>query len=117
MGNKENSNRNDSQEKGKREGTFADNSKERKQDFTNEQNPELENYSSNRDHKDKSSGNLSDQYHSATESGKAQNEKNLENTKAAHQGDEYYDQGAHQPSSADLDDVDEKDDQKDEDNQ
>lgn len=94
------------------EGTFTRGSKERNQDFSNEQNPEVEDLSQNKNHSDKSSGNLSDQYHSATETGEIQNKNNKANTKAAQQGDDYYDQGAHQPSLADEGSDDEEDSKK-----
>ncbi len=93
------------------EGTFTRDSKERNQDFSNEQNPDAEDLSKNKEHSDKSSGNLSDQYHPATESGEIQNKNNKANTKAAQQGDDYYDQGAHQPSLADEGEDDDEDDE------
>ncbi|SDB30784.1 hypothetical protein SAMN03097699_0621 [Flavobacteriaceae bacterium MAR_2010_188] len=94
------------------EGTFTRDSKERNQDFSNEQNPEAEDLSENKNHSDKSSGNLSDQYHPATETGEIQKKNNKANTKAAQQGEDYYDQGAHQPSLADEGDEDEDKDRK-----
>ena len=95
-----------------KESTFTRDSKERNQDFSNEQNPELEEKKDHKNHSDKSSGNLSDQYHSATETGEIQKKNAEANAKAAQQGDEYYDQGAHQPNLAESEEEEKKKKQK-----
>ncbi len=88
------------------EGTFTRDTRERNQDFSNEQDPNADEGKETDEHVDKSSGNLSDQYHSVTETGEFQEKQNEEMEKKAHRGKEYYDQGAHQPSASDMKKVD-----------
>jgi len=82
----------------KLESTFTENSEVRKQNFSNEQEGEKEIGEHDNIDKDKNSGNLADQYHSATKTGDIQKKNSEANKKAAQQGDGYYDQGAHQPN-------------------
>ncbi|MDX1471412.1 MAG: hypothetical protein R3213_07935 [Flavobacteriaceae bacterium] len=102
MDNKKNNPREANKGKRQKEGACTRDSKERSQDFSNEQNPLVENGAQNRERIDKSTGNLADQYHPATESGKNQDKQSMENTKKAQQGDDYYDQGAPQPDAGDI---------------
>ena len=88
------------------EGTFTRDSRERNQDFSNEQNPTVEEGDKTKKQVDTSSGNLDDQYHSATKTGEFQEKQNEQQQKENHPSKEYYDRNGHQPSAADMEEVD-----------
>ena len=108
MQNKKRNQREANADKSQQENAFTRDPKERSQNFSNEQNPLVEDGSDNRETKDISTGNLSDQYHSATESGERQEKQSEQNTKASKRGDDYYDRGGDQPDASDFKEVDEK---------
>lgn len=88
------------------EGTFTRDKIERNQDFSNEQNPEVEDGDTAEKKADTSSGNLDEQYHSATESGEFQQRQNKQQERENHPDKGYYDQDGHQPSAADMKKID-----------